>query len=213
MRRVLVVGFGKFGQPALPKIRRRWPKTGIWIIDKDPAHLTAALEIPAVRVLQDGVDFLWEQREQLEDGDWIIPTVPLHLAGEWLRRILIQNQSVRKITPPAQLGEGLPWALRSKKNLYVSFADFECPENCPSPKGFCFYTREKRPHRLGDVLAGRSVAQGTLHIIPSRQLAPGLGGFQFEKLHKLESLVHTWKPPVYLATACPCHGVITGFTW
>jgi hypothetical protein len=95
----------------------------------------------------------------------------------------------------------------------VSLADFKCPENCPSPRGFCFRTREERPLRLWEILGTRVPDRGTLHIIQSRQLAPGLGGYRFEDLWKLRDLSPRLVPPVYLATACPCHGVISGFTW
>lgn len=213
MSRVLVVGFGKFGQPALPKIRRRWPKAGIWIIDRDPGNLTSGPEIAGVRVLQDGAAFLWEHRKRLDPGDWIIPAVPFHLAGDWLRRALVRYRPIRKIQPPRWLGAGLPFSLVQQKDLYLSLADFKCPENCPAPKGTCFRTGEKRPRTLAAVLADRPIDRGTLRLLHSRQLAPGLGGFRFAELQQLEHWAQSVKSPVYLATICTCHGVVTGFSW
>ena len=213
MKRIFVVGFGKFGQLAIPKIQKRWPRSDIWIIDQDPENLAQGRDTAAVKVLEEGGAFLWEFQDRFRPGDWIIPAVPFHLAGDWFRRILAREHSVRKTKAPGLLGAGLPFSLHIKSDLYVSLADFECPENCPSPRGFCFRTREKRPHRLWELLGTRVPARGTLHIIQSRQLAPGLGGYRFEDLRKLKDLSPRLIPPVYLATACPCHGVISGFTW
>ena len=213
MNRVFVVGFGKFGQLAIPRIQQRWPRAKIWIIDQSPENLAQGRDMTAIKVLEEGGAFLWEFQDRLRPGDWIIPAVPVHLAGEWLRRILGREQPVRTIKPPRMLGAGLPFSLYLKVDLYVSLADFECPENCPSPRGFCFRTREKRTLRLWKILASRAPTRGTLHIIQSRQLAPGLGGYRFEDLRKLHEMSRRWDPPVYLATACPCHGVISGLTW
>ena len=213
MNQVFVVGFGKFGQLAIPKIQKRWPRARIWIIDQDPGNLARGRDIPAVKVLDEGERFLWEFQDRLQPPDWIIPAVPFHLAGNWLKRVLAQEHPVRKLKPPRSLGAGLPFSLYLKTDLFVSLADFVCPENCPSPRGLCFRTREKRPQRLWEILALRTPAKGALHIIPSHQLAPGLGGYRFEDLLQLNEMVRTMAPPVYLATACPCHGVITGLSW
>jgi hypothetical protein len=213
LNHVFVVGFGKFGQLAIAKIQKRWPRAGIWIIDQDPANLARGRVFPAIKVLAEGEKFLWEFQDRLRPKDWIIPAVPFHLAGNWLKRVLGREQPARKVKPPKRLGAGLPFSLYLKNDLFISLADFECPENCPSPRGFCFRTREKRPHRLWEILASRTPAEGSLHIIQSRQLAPGLGGYRFEDLLKLNELARRSAPPVYLATACPCHGVVSGLTW
>ncbi len=161
MNRVFVVGFGKFGQMAIPKIQQRWPLAKIWIIDQSPENLAQGRDMAAIKVLEEGGAFLWEFQDRLRSGDWIIPAVPFHLAGDWLRRILGREHPVRRIKPPKMLGAGLPFLLRLKSDLYVSLADFECPENCPSPRGFCFRTREKRTLRLWEILASRTLTRGT----------------------------------------------------
>jgi hypothetical protein len=213
VNQVFVVGFGKFGRLAIPKIQKRWPKARIWIIDQDPENLIRGRDIPAVKVLDGGEHFLWEFQDRLQPRDWIIPAVPCHLAGDWLRRVLARERPVRKIKPPKTLGAGLPFSLYLKSDLFVSLADFECPEDCPSPRGFCFRTRERRSRRLWEILASRPLLRGTLHIIQSHQLAPGLGGYRFADLLRLNEIAPRLTPPVYLATACPCHGVISGLTW
>lgn len=213
MIRVWVIGYGKFGRLAVPRIRARWPRAVIWIVEQDPVKLAAGPFMPGMRVLAKGADFLWEFQDLLQPRDWIIPAIPVHLAGEWLARVLGRKHPVRKIGPPKGLGAGLPFTLYLRKDLYVSLADYACPEDCPSPRGYCFHTREKRPHRLWEILDSRFPAKGRLEVIRSRQLAPGLGGYRFEDLQQLNGLSERLAPPVYLATACPCHGVITGLTW
>jgi hypothetical protein len=213
MSQVFIVGFGKFGQLALPKISKKWPEARIWIIDPAPENLVQCRKTPAIRVLDKGEDFLWNHREQLENSDWIIPAVPFHFAGAWVRRLLTRSLRVRKIAPPQLLGKDLPFTLYLKKDLYVSLADFTCPENCPSPQGFCFQTRVPRPQRLWEMLASRPVNRGSLQILESHQLAPGLGGFTFGELKRIEKNCFRSDPPLFLATACPCHGVISGFRW
>jgi hypothetical protein len=213
LNQVFIVGFGKFGQLAFPKIRKRWPEARIWIIDPASDHLTRSGKLSAVRVLDEGQDFLWEHQDHLAAEDWIIPAVPLHLAGDWVKRVLSGTRTVRKIKPPRTLGEGLPFTLYLKTDLYVSLADFVCPENCPSPPGFCFKTRDPRPRPLTKILGTQPLFRGTLEVIESHQLAPGLGGFTFGELQRTGEMVLRSDPPLFLATACPCHGVISGFTW
>jgi hypothetical protein len=213
MSQIFIVGFGKFGQLALPKIRKKWPEARIWIIDPAPENLIQGQKIPAIRVLDKGEDFIWSVRDHLEDTDWIIPAVPFHLAGDWLRRLLARNLRVRPIKPPKELGRGLPLALYLKKDCYLSLADFVCPENCPSPQGVCYQTRKSRPQRLSEILASRRLARGTLEILESHQLAPGLGGFTFGQMKRIEGKLLRIDPPLFLATACTCHGVVSGFTW
>ena len=213
MIQVFIVGFGKFGQLALPKISQRWPEARIWIMDPAPEHLTQCGKFSAIRVLDKGEDFLWEHQDHLAPEDWIIPAVPLHLAGDWAKRVLSRNLAVRTIKPPKSLGRGLPFTLYLQKDFYISLADFVCPEHCPSPPGFCSKTRDPRPHRLREILVTQPLSRGTLEIIESHQLAPGLGGFTFGELKRTGEIILRTEPPLFLATACPCHGVISGFTW
>lgn len=213
MSQVFIVGFGKFGQLALPKISKKWPAARIWIIDPAPDNLIQCQKIPATRVLDKGEDFIWNHQDHLESADWIIPAIPFHFAGEWFRRVLTRSRTVRKIKPPRNLGQDLPFTLYLKKDFYVSLSDFVCPENCPSPPGSCFQTREPRPQPLWEILASRSLTRGSLQILESRQLAPGLGGFTFGALKRIEKKILRDDPPLFLATACSCHGVLSGFRW
>ncbi len=200
---------------ALPKVKRLWGKAWIWIIDQSPEAFASQGSIPGIRVLADGPRFLTKYQEWIGDDDWIIPSLPIHLAWKWLDLNLKTPHNHKTIIPPSNFGSDLPYSQFLGKGLLVSYADFVCPEHCPSPPGFCFKTKEKRPLPLPlwRLLADQRVPKGSLAVIESRQLAPGVGGFPFKELRRLLTLGQTVQPPFFVATACRCHGVIHGLTW
>lgn len=213
MTQVFIIGFGRFGKKALPQVMRLWGKARIWIVDNSPQALDAATFIPGIRVLADGPRFLTQVQEWIGDNDWIIPAVPIHLAWKWLDLNLNLPTIHKPCSPPLRLGQGLPYSQPFEKGLFVSYADFVCPDNCPSPPNRCLKTKEKRPVPLWKFLAGRECPQGVLEVIESRQLAPGVGGFPFGELRRLLNLIQDITPPFFVATACRCHGVVHGLTW
>jgi hypothetical protein len=213
MTQVFIVGFGKFGKMALPRVRRLWKKSRIWVIDRDPGALESEKSIPGIRVLADGIQFLTQYQEGIGDEDWIIPSLPIHLAWKWLDLNLKIPSPHKAIIPPSYLGSGLPYCQPFGKGLFVSYATFVCPENCPSPPQVCFKTKEKRPSPLWKFLDDRKCSKGFLEVIESRQLAPGVGGFPFKELRRTLELCQRAQPPFFVATACRCHGVIHGLTW
>jgi hypothetical protein len=210
---VFIVGFGKFGKKALPQVRRLWGKARIWIIDQSPEAFGSEGATPGIRVLADGPQFLTRYQEWIGDEDWIIPSLPIHLAWKWLDLNLKTPLKHKAVIPPAQLGSELPYSQFLGKGLFVSYATFVCPEHCPSPPRICFKTKEKRPVPLWRFLADQRCPKGILEVIESRQLAPGVGGFPFKELRRLLTLAQTAQPPFFVATACRCHGVIHGLTW
>ena len=108
---------------------------------------------------------------------------------------------------------GLPFHQVSTKGLFLSYADFLCPENCPAPLDRCFKTKEKRAVPLWKFIADQRCPTGTLKVIESRQIAPGVGGYAFKELRKIRDLARKADPPFFVGTACRCHGVINGVTW
>ena len=150
MTQVFIVGFGKFGKLALPRVRRLWGKARIWIIDRDPVAFESEKSIPAVRVLADGPQFLARHQEWIGDGDWIIPSLPIHLAWKWLDLNLKPPGPPKAVLPPHHLGAGLPYCRPFGKGLFVSYATFVCPEACPSPPGFVLKPKKRGRFRSGD---------------------------------------------------------------
>ncbi|MGA3086717.1 MAG: hypothetical protein ABSE95_18330 [Thermodesulfobacteriota bacterium] len=215
MIQVFIVGFGKFGKMALAQWVRLWGKARIWVIDSRPEVLTALGPgpYPGIRVLADGPQFLTDYQEWIKDEDWVIPALPVHLAWKWLDLNLETRTRPKAILPPQSLGFSLPYCRTDRKGLYLSYADFICPENCPALIRHCFKTKEKRAVPLWKFLAEQQCPKGTLEVIESRQIAPGVGGYAFKELRRIRNLAQKAGPPFFVATACRCHGVIHGATW
>lgn len=213
MNRVFIIGFGKVGRDILPQIKRRWKKEQVWVIDHHPEAFTRQGERYGLSVLADGPQFLTRYQECIKDEDWIIPALPSHLAWQWLCLNLKPGFKPRSIRPGLRLGEGLPFRMAAAGGLLVSYADFVCPDHCPAPIRHCYKTGLKRTLPLWRWLETRSLSCGTLQVIESRQLAPGMGGYPFGELRKALHQAHQVGPPFFIATACRCHGVVHGLTW
>lgn len=190
-----------------------WRKPRVWIIDHSPQALDQKESFPGIRVLADGPQFLTKYQDWIKDEDWIIPALPIHLAWKWLDLNLSATLRTEVVSPPRELGSGLSYCEFLGKGLFVSYASFVCPENCPSPVGRCFKTKEKRALSLWEFLMDRRGHYGTLEVIESRQLGPGVGGFPFKELRRIKTEALRGHPPFFVATACRCHGVIHGLTW
>ncbi len=146
MSQVFIIGFGKFGKLALAKGIHLWKKARIWIVDSKPEPFIQLEPVPfsGIRVLADGPQFLTRFQDWIGDEDWIIPALPIHLAWKWLALNIKPSKDLRALVPPQSLGLGLPFHQVSDQGLYLSYADFMCPDNCPAPKHHCFKTHKKR---------------------------------------------------------------------
>lgn len=213
-RIVLVIGAGRFGARAVRLLGSRRPDDAlIVVVDTDDERLSALKDPTIETVHADGVDFLVEHFAQLRPHDLIVPAVPVHLAGEWLKRTL---SGLFRITPkpiPNALETTLPNTWRIGEDvLLVSYADFLCPEDCEEPE-YCTVSGEKRDVPMRELLRRLKVEGFSVHVVASAQLAPGLGGYQAEDLETLKKTVTAdGQPRKWLvATACNCHGVLSAF--
>jgi hypothetical protein len=215
LSQVFIIGFGKFGKLALTQGARLWGKARVWIIDSRPGALNKPNPEPfsGIRVLADGPQFLTQFQEWIGDEDWIIPALPVHLAWNWLGLNVKFPKGHRNVLPPKNFGQGCPFHQVSTQALFLSYADFVCPENCPAPLGRCFKTKEKRAVPLWKFIADQPCPSGTLKVIESLQIAPGVGGYAFKELRIIRDLAGKADPPFFVGTACRCHGVINGVTW
>ena len=213
MSRIFIIGFGQVGREIMPLVKKRWPGDKTWIVDHDPKALTMENGSYGISVLEDGPRFLARNQAWIRDEDWIIPALPIHLAWHWLYLNLKASFKTRSLRPDHLLDLKLPFKKKFGPALLVSYADFICPNHCPAPLGRCFKTREERPSPLWRFLETCLSPKGNLHVIESRQMAPGMGGYPFGELKK--ALHRAWQsgPPFFLATACRCHGIINGLTW
>ncbi|MBN2126224.1 MAG: hypothetical protein JW821_18130 [Deltaproteobacteria bacterium] len=95
-------------------------------------------------------------------------------------------------------------------SLLVSYADFLCPDDCPEPADFCTVTGLKRDVPLYRRLENLEVPEYHIHVVRSRQLAPGLGGYRVEDLARLLARVKDGGKRKWLVgTACRCHGTLS----
>jgi hypothetical protein len=213
LSQVFIIGFGKFGKKALERVTSLWGEARIWIIDHSPEALAQKKVLPGIRVLADGPQFLTKYQDWIKDEDWVVPALPVHLAWKWLDLNLKIPNRPEAVSPPQEFGYGLPYCEFFGQGLYLSYASFVCPENCPAPRHHCFKTKEKRPVPLWQFIAEQRGRNKGLEVIESRQLAPGAGGYPFGELRRIRNQAMVSPRPFFVATACRCHGVIHGLTW
>jgi len=212
---VHIIGCGKFGQRALDFYASEMPEQNLVLVDSENDNLTAAKDL----LDESGVDFLTDDQDAvtylvdlLADADsrrddWIIPTVPLHLAFAVLAEVTGRRPLKWQRKPV------LPNLFTGERNeIYSSLADFLCPANCPQPRRYCFYTKVKRRVTLLRRLAGLeyrvAVKKIPSIILPSTQIGPGLGGFPLRRLTRIVNYVQNrCSGPLLFSTACRCHGV------
>jgi hypothetical protein len=210
-RAVFIIGAGHFGSRAARLISKTSRST-VFLLDQDEDRLAQFIEPSVVKIRGDGIDFLVKNHPSLQPENRIVPAVPLHLAFEWLKRSLRGTRRIRKIRFPQEAGLALPHSwMGSEWSLLVSYADFLCPDDCPEPF-YCTVTGQKREEPMHDLLKRLDLEGFGTHVIRSRQLAPGLGGYRFKELLELREKMMAEEPAGWiLGTACRCHGVLTAF--
>jgi hypothetical protein len=161
-------------------------------------------------VSEDGVEFVTERLAEKDRPDWIIPAVPIHLAFEWVRIQAAATGGEWEVLPVPQGVEPLvPNPIRgSHGQLYMSFADFVCPDYCAEPYERCTFTGKPRKGILCQLLGSLSFPGFTSVVLQSRQLAPGVGGYGPDHLEAGLRSVLDAAGPVLFSTACYCHGVM-----
>ena len=212
MASYLILGTGKFGRLALRRLARQDAAASFVGVDRDPAALAVTLDgVPDwTRVQAEAIAFL--VRHLGGDGrwDWIIPMVPRHVAFHWLLAGPLAGSAWQPEAVPAALAGLIPGARRGPQGeLYLSRAQHLCPDDCAEPE-VCPVTGESRDLPLHQELASLNLAGYEIRVIPSQQLAPGVGGYPPWRLLDLARDMGALKGNVLIATACRCHGVIHG---
>ena len=203
----LVAGGGRFGRQAVKKMLLR-PRAQVYVIDKNPStaeKLLAEIPLPEGRlVVADAVTYLSSYVSQDDhDSAWIVPTIPLHLAAALIRQLTGRGHLDWDEMPSLPHG-----FLAPNGELYSSLADFTCPEDCPQPPDHCYTTGEPREKSLVHILRDILYHDYPSLVLQSRQLAPGVGGFQVAAIRQLLKQMENDIPgPLVFSTACLCHGV------
>ena len=215
MLRTHIIGCGKFGCQALEFYAQKRGPQALVLVDSDSENLIAGQKLLSSANVhfsvchRDAVDYLVTLLDDPEalQNDWIIPTVPLHLAFAVLRRVSRRGQlpwTTLPSLPNLFIGEG--------DEIYSSLADFTCSSACPQPRTHCFHTGKKRDPSLLNLLARlefhRQGERLSSIVLPSTQIGPGLGGFPLRRLGRIISFVNNRCPdPLLFSTSCRCHGV------
>lgn len=207
---IIIIGAGHFGQRAAALLNSA-PHTSLWIVDRDVTKLKKLGDIGAKRIAEDGVHFLAKHCSHLAPSTFIIPAIPVHLAFEWLRTYITEKGTVEQVPVPKSFATRLPHTWNgSEGSILASYADFRCPDDCPEPANRCTVTGKKKGIPLYRLLAQLEPRGFGVHVIRSRQLAAGVGGYRVRDLKELFGKVSEGRKGKWLvATACKCHGVIT----
>ena len=213
MKKIWIIGVGQFGQHAVRSLSKQHRDWHFVLVDPVEVNLIKAQTDRCTLEKADGVEFLNQDLFDSENGPaWIIPALPIHLAAEWCL-VRIGTDRLAPVDLPPEIEPLLPNSMRgSDGNIYVSHAEFKCPEDCPEPKDLCTVTREKKKPDMFKVLAEVSFQLFQPIVVRSRQLAPGVGGYRPDQLFTLLKQVEKIKGNLLLSTACRCHGVVSGFS-
>lgn len=212
MKKAWILGAGKFGRIAAEALHRKYNDLEITIIEKNENVCRQLSNLKYVIICMDGIAFLTKNFKKPDEPDWIIPVIPVHVAFEWIKAKLTSGYRLEKLTVPDRLATSLPNPCRGKRGeLYISHADFICPENCPQPKDKCTYTGMPRPASLYEMLESLEDDDFESIVVRSWQLSPGVGGIKPHELFQALNKVLTGRKPLLLSTACGCHGVMDAF--
>ncbi len=206
-RTYLIIGCGHFGSRAAEKLFQKDPHSKIIVVDKSRRALQKVSRLPIQTVFCDGVFYLSQFLSEGRKVNYVIPAVPFHLAFEFILSQLKSLGAKRRKIPPLS---GLPNPILGKVgDLYTSFANFLCSEDCPEPAQYCFATKKKRAKPLYQILNDKQGAFSS-KVIRSQQLGPGIGGFRPEALLGLLEDIKQRKSSdriILISTASRCHGV------
>lgn len=212
MKTYWIIGGGHFGRRAAHLIRRKEANSEIVIIDKQSSICKQLDHSGFKTVCTEGIRYLETNLIAPDHPDWIIPSIPVHVAYEWIKSKLTRQYNVKPFPIPQQLKANLPNPFQADGDqLYVSNADFICPENCSEPDELCTYTGRPRPRSLNEFLNNFRYRDFRSVIVFSQQLFPGVGGYTPKALHNALTEIESLPDRILLGTACRCHGVLDAF--
>jgi hypothetical protein len=205
--RIWIIGAGRFGRLAVKRIRDRFGEIHITIVDQDPGVMDLTGVTP---ICEEGVGWLHRMLDEHAPVDIIAPVIPIHLAAAWLKQKLAPFGEVQAVPVEDAWLEKLPNPMRGETGqVFVSNADFLCPDNCPEPKDRCTHTGKPRSMDLFRRLEQLDSNDTLPIVLRSHQLVPGIGGIYPKDLYAaLRTAVQHPNRPLMICTACRCHGVV-----
>lgn len=211
-----IIGFGRYGKLALERLAEAFPKASFTIVDKGNVELGRPYRQEIEVISCDGATFLARSlTRKLENvPSYIIPTVPLHLAFDWVKVKLKKYCKVEKVPIPKKVFDYLPNPQKgSVGRLYASFAKWICPDTCKGGEEICIIEGKRRENLLFDIVKNIRIEGYHNLCVRSIQLLPGVGGYKPETLWDILDEIHKkgTERNYMLSTACSCHGVIDFF--
>ncbi|MDY6793004.1 MAG: NAD-binding protein [Thermodesulfobacteriota bacterium] len=212
MKSIWILGAGRFGLKAATALSRKSKKIKVTVVEKNNEICKKTEKLGFQTVCMDAIQYLDQRLKNPDYPDWIIPAIPVHVVYEWVR-LKLKNSCILKTTPvPEKVITDLPNVFKGKKNeIYMSIADFICPDNCPEPENICTHTGKPRPFTLYQKLELIRYDHFRSVVVRSRQLSPGVGGYSPGALFRALDVIRTSTAPLLLSTACRCHGVMHAF--
>jgi len=212
LRRIWVIGGGRFGRKAVSRFLQEGNRIDITVVEQDQQLCSWFKLLPVSCFQQDGVQFLTERLRQGIFPDWIIPMVPIHLAFEWIKQMLFRELELVSLTASENIVKQFPNTIKGDKGrFFTSLADFLCPEDCPALDHICTVRKKARPYLLYQKIETEKIDGFSTIVIQSQQILPGIGGYRPEDLYHALDFVKTSEGPILLSTACNCHGVVDLF--
>ncbi|RJQ65777.1 MAG: potassium transporter [Desulfobacteraceae bacterium] len=207
-RRFWILGAGHFGQIAVQRIIRHIHDASITVVDKKPPPIDSSADIRIVK--GDGIAWLKAKLDQDAPVDMIVPAIPVHMMAQWLKIELANVYKIHPVMIPDAWLSRMPNAMRGKTGpIFVSHANFTCPDNCPEPENICTHTGEPRPMALYRLLENIDFPDFVPLVIRSYQLLPGVGAvYPADLMNALDFVCENSNRPIMIGTACRCHGVV-----
>ncbi|MDM8538748.1 potassium transporter [Desulfobacterales bacterium HSG17] len=210
MKKIWVIGIGRFGLLAVDRLSKKYKHAHFVLADSENKKFELIQHPNCTLEQTDGVKFLCERLNPDNAPDWIIPSIPVHLAAEWCLCSMGADK-IERIDIPYDIEPELPNPMRGKEgDIYVTHALFLCPDNCNEPENICTVTKAKRKPNMFDLLENIKIPGFQSLVIQSHQLAPGVGGLKPSQLFDLKKKLDQAQGKLLISTARRCHGVVTG---
>jgi len=213
MKTYLIIGCGHFGSRAAKQLLKKKSHPKIIAVDKNRKAVKKLSHLPIETILEDGLSYLDQFLSEGQIAHHIIPSVPFHLAFEFIL-LRLKPMGARRAKAPSLSSLPNP-EIGKTGDLYTSLADFLCPEDCPEPARYCTVTRKKREKPLYDILRNLK-GPFESRVIISQPLAIGVGGFQPKELLALLEDVKKQKNSrdlILISTASRCHAVTSALSF
>jgi hypothetical protein len=183
------------------------------IVDQDAGVCRRLGKMGFHAVCTEGIEYLARFLKPPGSSDLIIPAIPIHVGFEWIKRSISASQQMKCLAVPDRVAVCLPNTSKGEGGeLFISNADFICPDNCSEPDEVCTFTGRPRRRTLHRALSSLRYGEYQSIVIISRQLSPGVGGYESVDMFRALAKVELSTGPVLLSTACRCHGVMHAFS-